>query len=229
MFPIRDDLTSKEKPIITYTLIALNIIVYFWDRMGRLDGMGILFSDLALRPAEIVAAISGRGEPLNLASLFTSLFLHGNLWHLVGNLIFLLTFGDNVEQVFGPVRYVLYYLLWGFLASAAHIWVDPNSMVPMLGASGAIGGVLGAYFLLFPGNRVQFIIFPIVWIPFTITAWILLAVWFALQILFPQEGVANWAHAGGFAAGMATVLISGGRERLLKNVKLERTLDEEFN
>lgn len=228
MIPIRDDHFSKHKPLVTWTLIGLNIIVYLWDRLGGLDGSPVLFSDLAMRPAEVIAAMSGRGEPFNLATVFTSMFLHGNLWHLLGNVIFLLTFGDNVEQVMGPVRYALFYLFWGFVAAAAHIYVMPGSMVPTLGASGAIGGVLGAYFLIFPGNRVQFMVFPFVFWTFTIAAWVLLGLWFIFQIAVPQEGVANWAHAGGFAAGMITVLILGGRQRLLQGVKLERISDEEF-
>ena len=228
MIPLRDDLLSKERPYVTYTLIALNVVIFLWDRMGGLNGGGVIFSDLAMKPKEILDAIAGRGTPSDLTTLFTMLFLHANLMHLVGNLLFLLAFGDRVEQVLGPVRYALYYISWGVVASAAHIYVMPGSSVPTLGASGAIGGVLGAYFLLFPGNRVQFMVFPFVFWTFTITAWILLASWFAFQILLPQEGVANWAHAGGFAAGMVTVLILGGRAKLLRSVTLERIPDEEF-
>lgn len=226
MFPVRDDLTSKDKPWVTYTLVALNVIIFMWDRLGGLNGSGVIFSDLAMRPSEIVAVLQGKGDAANLTTLFTMLFLHANMWHLIGNLLFLLTFGNNVERVLGPVRYALYYLSWGILASAAHIYVMPGSAIPTLGASGAIGGVLGAYFLLFPGNRIEMMVIPTV--HYTVTAWILLAIWFAFQILLPQEGVANWAHAGGFAAGMATVLILGGREKLLKGVKLERIPDAEF-
>ena len=228
MIPLRDDLISKEKPWVTYTLIALNIVIFLWDRLGGLNGGGVIFSDLAMRPSEIMAVLQGRGDATNLTTLFTMLFLHANMWHLVGNLLFLLTFGDKVEQVMGPVRYALYYLFWGIVASAAHIYVMPGSNVPTLGASGAIGGVLGAYFLLFPGNRIQYMVVPFVFWTFSITAWVMLAFWFVFQILVPQEGVANWAHAGGFAAGMATVLILGGREKLLKGVKLERIPDAEF-
>ncbi len=228
MIPIRDDMKSREWPLVTYTLIVLNSVIFLWDRLGGLNGSGILFSDLALRPAEIIAVLQGRGDSMNLVSLFASLFLHVNLMHLMGNLLFLLAFGGTVEHVLGPVRYALYYFFWGLVASAAHIYVLPSSMVPTLGASGAIGGVLGAYFLLFPGNRVQFMVFPLVFWTFPVIAWQALGFWFLLQVLIPQEGVANWAHAGGFAAGMATVLILGGRDKLLKTVSLERVIDEDF-
>ena len=228
MVPIRDDLDTNAKPWVTYTLIALNIAVYLWDRMGNLNGSGILFSDLTMRPTEIVAVLQGRGDAANLTTLFTMLFLHANLMHLVGNLLFLLTFGGRVEEVLGPARYALYYIFWGIAASAAHIFFLPGSSVPTLGASGAIGGVLGAYFLLFPGNRIQFIIFPFVFFPFAIAAWLMLGFWFVFQIVVPQEGVANWAHAGGFAAGMLTVLILGGRAKLLRDFKFERLSGADF-
>ena len=112
------------------------------------------------------------------------------------------------------------------VAAAAHVFVNPSSPIPTLGASGAIGGVLGCYLLLFPGNRVRVMIPPVVFMTFAIPAWILLGLWFVWQVLFPQAGVANWAHAGGFLAGMVTVLVIGGRTKALqggrwKNVELE--------
>ena len=229
MVPIRDDLKTNEKPWVTYTLIALNIIIYLWDRSGAINGSGVVFSDLAMRPAEIIDVLKGKGEPTNLTTLFTMLFLHANLTHIVGNMLFLLTFGGRVEEIFGPVRYALYYVFWGIVASAAHIAFLPTSTIPTLGASGAIGGVLGAYFLLFPGNRIQFTILPFFFITFTIVAWIMLAFWFVFQILLPQEGVANWAHAGGFAAGMITVLILGGRANLLRGFQFERLTGGDFD
>jgi membrane associated rhomboid family serine protease len=142
------------------------------------------------------------------------MFLHGNLWHLIGNMIFLAVFGAGVEDAIGSVRYTLYYLAWGVAAAFAQIFVMPNSSVPVLGASGAIGGILGAYLLIYPTGKIE------LWIPFIFTslyvsAWVLLLFWFAWQVLIPQQGVANWAHAGGFLAGMLTVLIMGGRRTIL--------------
>ena len=166
-----------------------------------------------MRPQEVVQVFYG-GEIFPLTTVFTGMFLHGNLVHLIGNMIFLFVFGGGVESAFGPIRFMLYYLFWGFIASAEHIYVDPGALTPVLGASGAIGGVLGCYFLLFPAHRVE------IWIPFLFTffelsAWVLLGLWFLYQIFVPQSGVANWAHAGGFLAGMLTVLIAGGREKML--------------
>jgi membrane associated rhomboid family serine protease len=218
MFPLRDNLVSKETPYVTFTLIALNVLLYLWDRGWSVMGPGYQFSDLAMRPESIVQALK-TGQPGQLLPLFTCMFLHGSLAHLLGNMIFLLVFGPNVEHALGGLRFAALYLLWGIAASAAHIFVDPTSVVPTLGASGAIGGVLGAYLMLFPGSQIT------LWVYFyhtVVPAWILLGLWFIWQILFPQEGVANWAHAGGFFAGMVTILLLGGQRRLLKDVSLER-------
>ncbi|MBL8087199.1 MAG: rhomboid family intramembrane serine protease [Chthonomonas sp.] len=202
--------------MVTYTLIALNVIIYLWDRNGALLGPSVVFSDLTMKPRDVVAAVTGHGDWKAMTTLFTSLFLHGNLTHLIGNLIFLLTFGENVEAAMGPARYTVMYLFWGLFASVAHVLVLASSGVPTLGASGAIGGVLGAYFLLFPANRITLIVFPFLFWPVEVAAWILLSLWFLWQIIFPQQGVANWAHAGGFLAGMLTVIIAGGPQRLLR-------------
>lgn len=219
MIPIRDDRQDRYVPIVTWTLIALNCLLFVWDRQGRVFGPNVVFSDLAMRPQEVTRALLG-GDWFPMATVFTSMFLHGNLIHLFGNLVFLLVFGGGVESAFGPIRFMLYFLFWGLVAAAAHIYVDPNSIIPVLGASGAIGGVLGCYFLLFPAQRVE------IWIPFLFTfvelsAWILLGIWFLYQIFVPQNGVANWAHAGGFLAGMLTVLVAGGREKVLGPIQPE--------
>jgi membrane associated rhomboid family serine protease len=215
MIPIRDNRQDRYVPIVTWTLIALNCILFVWDREGKVFGGNVAFADLAMRPQEVVRALQG-GDWFPMATIFTSMFLHGNLVHLFGNMVFLLVFGVGVESAFGPIRFMLYYLFWGLVAAAAHIYVDPNAIVPVLGASGAIGGVLGCYFLLFPAHKVE------IWIPFIFTfveisAWILLGIWFLYQIFVPQNGVANWAHAGGFLAGMLTVLIAGGRVKILRD------------
>lgn len=226
MIPIRDNLTSRSTPIISWTLVVLNAVLYFWDRLGGWFGPGLVFADLQMRPVEVLAGLQG-GDRFALVTVFTSMFLHGTLWHLIGNLIFLTAFGQAVEAALGPVRYTLYYLFWGICAAAAHILMGPTSDVPTLGASGAIGGVLGCYFLLFPGSQVQFVVPPVFFFTFVVRAWVLLGFWFLWQILFPQEGVANWAHAGGFLAGMVTVLILGGRERVLRG--RPTTEDDDFD
>jgi len=219
MIPIRDTRLSYRAPVITYTLIALNMLIYLWDRQWRILGDNIAFADWMMRPQDVTSFLKGKGELSDLTPLFTGMFLHGSLAHLLGNMLFLFVFGDNVEHALGPRRFAIYYLFWGFVAAAAHVAVDPQSSVPTLGASGAIGGVLGAYFLLFPGHRVTIVVPPFVFNPFEVAAWIPLGLWFVWQIVFPQEGVANWAHAGGFMAGMATVLIMGGRDKVLARLR----------
>ncbi|RYG36132.1 rhomboid family intramembrane serine protease [bacterium] len=207
MLPLRGDRKSGAFPIATWTIVALNVAIFLWDRGGQVFGPGIHFEDLAMRPREVVTAALSRGDYFPIVSLFTSMFLHGGLMHLLGNLLYLFVFGTAVEEALGTTRYVLYYLAWGFVAAAAQIWVDPRSLVPVLGASGAIGGVLGAYLLLFPSSRIQIVIPPLFFLSFEVYAWILLGLWFLYQVFFPQQGVANWAHIGGFLAGMVTVLI----------------------
>lgn len=232
MIPVRDNLVSRETPLVTWTVIGLNVFIYLWDRGGGLTGSSVAFADLAMRPIEVVLALKstfsgkGIGDPTELGKIFTSMFLHGSLAHLIGNVLFLQAFGPSVERALGGLRYALYYLAWGFIAAAAHIFVTPDSPIPTLGASGAIGGVLGCYFLLFPSSKISVIIPPFFLWPFTVQSWILLGIWFLWQILFPQVGVANWAHAGGFMAGMATVLVMGGRRTVLKDVPIEE--DDDF-
>lgn len=209
---------------MTFTLIALNVILYLWDRQLNPFAPNIVFADLAMRPPNVVDALRSGGDQFYLVTVLTSMFLHGNLIHLLGNMLFLFTFGPGVEEALGPKRFTLYYLLWGIIAAAAQIFVDPNTPNFIVGASGAIGGALGAYFLLFPANKIE-IATPIgVW---DVSAWILLGLWFLYQILIPQQGVANWAHAGGFLAGMATILVLGGRERVFGGRKLEELDDVE--
>lgn len=213
---------------MTYTLVALNVMVYLWDRGGSLFSSTSSFSDYGMRPREILLILQGQGNPADLSTLFTSMFMHGNLWHLLGNVVFLVVFGENIEAALGATKFALYFIFWGLLASATQIWMNPGSSDPTIGASGAIGGVMGCYFLLYPGHRVRFWIFPIIFVPFVASAWILLGVWFVEQIVLPQPGVANWAHAGGFLGGMLTVLILGGRDKLAKRANLEdNPLDED--
>jgi membrane associated rhomboid family serine protease len=217
MIPLRDNQVRTTAPLVNWAIVALNALIYVWDRQGGIFGPNVTFADLAMRPREVVEAVFGGTDYFPIVTVFTSMFLHGNLIHLVGNLIFLLVFGSAVEEALGSWRFALYYLFWGVAAAAAQIYVDPMSVIPTLGASGAIGGVLGAYFLLFPSNKIQMIV-P--WLPFwqpVVSAWALLGLWFLWQILVPQPGVANWAHAGGFLAGMVTVLIMGGRDAVFRS------------
>lgn len=222
MIPLRDDRVKSQFPVVMWTLVALNVLIYLWDRNLHPFGPSITFIDLAMRPREVVQAIKHpSGDLFPLATIFTSMFLHGSVTHLLGNMIFLIVFGAGVEEALGSVRFALYYLAWGVAAAAAQIWVDSNTMGSMIGASGAIGGVLGAYFLMFPTSKVEVFVPILVFLSFEVSAWILLGLWFLFQLLFPQQGVANWAHVGGFLAGMATVLMMGGRSKILKGRELE--------
>ncbi len=228
MIPLRDNLRQHALPLVTWTLIALNVLLFLWDREWRIFGPANSFSDLTMRPNEVMRALSPTGGEfltMPVVTVFTALFLHANLMHLLGNLLFLFVFGANVEEALGSWRFAVYYLFWGVAASAAHIYMDPNSAIPTLGASGAIGGVLGCYFLLFPANKIEILVPPF-FIPVEASAWVLLGLWFLYQIFIPQTGVANWAHAGGFLAGMLTVLIAGGRRSVLKGK--EHLLDQDF-
>ncbi len=221
MFPLGDDRIKTRPAVVTWTLIALNVIIYLWDRHGHLLGQSITFADLAMRPREVVQAMHPGKDHFALATVFTSMFLHGGFVHIFGNMIFLAVFGAGVEEAFGSVRFALYYIAWGIAAAAAQIWVEPNTSIQILGASGAIGGVLGAYFLMYPTSKIElFFLIPL--LPtLEVSAWVLLGFWFLYQMLFPQQGVANWAHAGGFLAGMLTVLVLGGRSNIFKGRELE--------
>ncbi len=225
MIPIRDNRISKAAPVVTLVVIALNVVIYLWDRQGHLSGPSITFADLSMRPTDVVGAIKGREPSFALVNVMTSMFMHANLLHLLGNLLFLLVFGPAIETALGSPRYALYYLFWGIVAAAAHIFVNPHSAIPVLGASGAIGGVLGCYFLLFPGNRIEIIVPILAFLTFEAPAWVLLGLWFVYQIAIPQHGVANWAHAGGFLAGMVTVLVLGGRAAVLRGREHEFDYD----
>lgn len=225
MIPIRDNRINKSVPVVTWTIIALNVLIYFWDRHGHLTGASITFADLTMRPQDVVMAIRGMEPKFALATILTSMFMHGSLIHLVGNMLFLLVFGPGIEAALRSPRYSLYYLGWGVVAAGAHIFVNPHSQIPVLGASGAIGGVLGAYFLLFPGNRIEIFVPLLAFLTFEAPAWVLLGLWFVYQIAVPQQGVANWAHIGGFLAGMLTVLVMGGRAAVLKGREHEFEYD----
>ena len=215
MFPIRDHNPSGGTPYVTYALIAANVVIYlaYSVTLQTEDQLGQFYYSWGLIPARVMA-----GEGVH--TLFSHMFLHGGLMHLAGNMLFLWIFGDNMESELGPVRYLLFYLFCGLAAAADQIWGDPGSYAPMVGASGAIAGVLGGYLVLFPKARVDVLfIFVIFFRVFAIPAWIVLGVWFGLQILShanaAADGVAYLAHIGGFLAGLVLATIAllrrGGR------------------
>lgn len=225
MIPVRAHHAHRSVPLVTYAIVALNVIVFLWDRQGHPFGGSVTFSDLTMRPHEVMLAIHGT-DRFAWVTIFTSMFMHANLIHIAGNMIFLLVFGGSVEFALGPIRFTLYYLMWGVVAALAQVAVDPNTMTPTLGASGAIGGILGCYLLLFPSSKIEIIVPILAFLAFEVRAWILLGLWFLYQIVAQQDGVANWAHVGGFLAGMLTVLIMGGRSTIFRG--RERELEAEM-
>lgn len=208
MFPFRDHNPSLRTPFVTYGLIALNILIFisYYGGLSNPSTGGLIFVRYGAIPAEISAGH-------DLSTLLTAMFLHGGLMHLIGNMLFLYVFGDNLEDVLGHVPFLGFYLIGGLAASLAHVYADPASPIPMVGASGAIAAVMGGYLLLFPRARVDVLIIIVIFIRIIpVRAWIVLAIWFALQVFSGAMtapgggGVAYWAHTGGFVAGLALVL-----------------------
>ena len=192
--------------MVTVTLIGLLIIIYLWDRNWQVFGPRFVFADLAVRPANVVDVFKG-GMKEPLLTLFTSTFLHANLMHLLSNILFLWVFGPRVEASYGAPLFAGYYVLWGVGAAVVQIIVMPNSGVPMVGASGAIAGVMGSYLLLYPAAVIETVIMPFFWFIIDFPAWLLLGFWFLIQVFLAQPGVANWAHVGGFLFGMLAVIL----------------------
>jgi len=173
-------------------------------------GQGVVHT-YALIPKELIVAATVRPDllPYNILTIFTSMFLHGGILHLGGNMLYLWIFGSNVEDAAGHSRFILFYLFSGVAAALVQCSVDPGSAVPMIGASGAVSGILGAYLLLYPRARVKTLIFIFVFITTVdIPAMVLLSLWFFVQIVFSHgQGVAWFAHIGGFLFGLITIKI----------------------
>ena len=216
MIPIHDDNPTEIRPVVTIGIIVTCVLVFLWqvsqsprefDRLAYALGFipSVLFGERTLPPE--IALVSAP------VSIFTSMFLHGGWLHLGGNMLYLWIFGNNVEDAMGHVRFAVFYLAAGTAAAMAQAFSDPASAVPMIGASGAIGGVLGAYFLLHPHARVLVVIPVGFIIPIRIPAYFVLGAWFVLQFLAialageGEGGIAYWAHVGGFAAGVVLVLL----------------------
>jgi membrane associated rhomboid family serine protease len=215
MIPLKDDLPSALKPVVTVTLIASCAAVFLWQR--SLDAASSRRAVAALGAIPAVLLTQARLPPdlqwiPRFASPFTSMFMHGGWMHLLGNLLFLWIYGDNVEDAMGHWRFLAFYLLCGVAAILAQALSDPNSPYPIIGASGAISGVLGAYLLLFPRARVlTLVLLPFFFTTLRMPAMLLLLLWFAVQLIsdlaVPDGGasVAFRAHIGGFLTGMLLV------------------------
>ena len=217
MFPIQDSIPRKCPPLMNWTIMAICIVLFLFETTlppKLLEQLTYLYGVVPARYTHPDWALGVGLAPKAVLPLFTCMFLHGSWIHIIGNMWTLWIFGDNIEDEMGPWRFLLFYLLCGLAASAIHIYTNPDSTVPTIGASGAIAGVMGAYYVLFPRARI-IIMIPIFIFPFffDVPAVFFLAFWFLEQlfsgtfsILSSQMsgGVAWWAHIGGFVCGMFT-------------------------
>lgn len=217
MIPIKDNVPSRTYPFVTVMFIAVNVVVFLYQLSLGVPGTENFIYKTAAIPVEITSLYDiGPSAVVPLPfTLLTSIFVHGGLFHIGGNMLFLWIFGDNVEDRFGHLVFFVFYLLAGVAASMAHIMLEPESTVPMVGASGAIAGVLGAYFLLFPRAQVNtLVILPLYISMVRLPALLFLGFWFFLQVLNTgvssasgaSGGVAWFAHVGGFVVGLAGAL-----------------------
>lgn len=224
MIPLRDANPSSTRPVVTVAIIVLNALAFFYElalsqpQLERLMfTMGMIPARVLLFPARPDISLADAFLPM-----FSSMFLHGGWMHLIGNMWFLWIFGDNVEDHLGHVRYGLFYVVCGLGAGLAHTVFNLNSTIPTIGASGAVAGVLGAYFLLYPMHRVVTLIPIFFYFTFIeLPAAVVLLFWFALQFLrgavsigSQSGGVAWWAHVGGFVIGVVLVKVLGRRRRV---------------
>jgi len=237
VLPLGDDNSARKSfPVVNISLIVINILVFvFLQGLGQNDRFTYAWATV---PQEIVTGqditssdrvvtdevsgqryqVPGLGETRGSVylTLITSMFMHGSIMHILGNMLFLWIFGDNLEDRMGKVRYLLFYLTCGVIASLAHVLVNMHSLIPSLGASGAISGVLGGYILLYPKNRVNVLLFRVIT---QVPAYVAIGVWFVFQIvesfLNAGDGVAYAAHVGGFIAGLVLIkpFLIGRREQ----------------
>jgi membrane associated rhomboid family serine protease len=221
MLPIKDDQPRYSAPFVTWFLIGLNLLIFLFEATLDRRSLNLLISQFGVVPSHLAGLLAGSPQyPLPAVALpfFTSMFLHGSWMHVIGNMWFLFIFGDNVEDYLGHFKYLSFYILTGLIAMMTQVAINLHSSLPTVGASGAIAGVLGAYFVLYPRARVLtwFFVF-VLWVP----AWVILGYWFALQflsgtatVLAVQQdmgGVAFWAHVGGFISGALLVKVFGER------------------
>lgn len=209
--PIRDENRSSSTPHVTWVILIVNVAAFFATWLPEFLGYNSLSSAVDQYGMIPSAILQGR----NLHTLFTSMFLHGDLLHLASNMLYLYIFGDNIEDAFGHVKYFGFYFLSGLAASLLHLLTVTNPGVPAIGASGAISGVLGAYLILYPRARIVTLVFYVLITFVRIPAIFFLGFWFILQLFSGTvtltggvpSGVAYWAHVGGFVAGLSLALL----------------------
>jgi len=225
MFPIKDDQPRYSTPYVNGFLIALNILIYLFQSTLDPRSYELFARQFGVVPSHFLAFLAGSPRyplPAIIIPFFTSMFVHAGWMHMLGNMWFLFIFGDNIEDYLGHFKYLVFYVLSGLIAMATQVAIYPNSNLPTVGASGAIAGVLGAYFILYPRARVLTWFFVFV---FYIPAWIMLGYWFVFQFFMGAAtlsmarpghdvgGVAVWAHVGGFVAGLVMIKIFPERAR----------------
>lgn len=244
MFPIRDENPTVHTSVVTFVIIGINAVIWiFIQGMGSHPALAESVCRFGLIPGELLGTVKA-GTHVQLgknlacivsntsswATVLTSMFMHGGWFHLIGNMWFLAVFGDNVEDVMGKIRFSIFYLICGLSAAVAQMISNPSSAVPMVGASGAIGGVLGAYVILFPRAPVDLLVFLGFFITrMVVPAFLMLGYWFVLQLLggvfsfgVTSGGTAFWAHVGGFAAGVTFVKLFCHSDRLEARRKIRR-------
>jgi membrane associated rhomboid family serine protease len=225
MLPLRDDQPRYSSPWVNYFLIWLNLVIFFFEWTLDSRSLELLVRQFGVVPSHLALFLSGSPKyPLIaiVVPFFTSLFLHGGWMHVIGNMWFLYVFGDNVEDYLGHFKYLVFYLLTGVLAMGTQVVMNLHSTAPAVGASGAIAGVLGAYFVLYPRARVLTWIFEVIFLVLWLPAWIVLGSWFVFNFLSGTNtalavhrqnmgGIAFWAHVGGFISGALLVKVFGER------------------
>jgi membrane associated rhomboid family serine protease len=209
MFPIRDTQPSYSKPVVTVVLIVVNILVFLYEFSLDSFSQNAFMERYALVP-----------DHFRFSNVITSMFLHGGWMHVLGNMWFLWIFGDNIEDILGHAKYLVFYLMCGIAAALTQVFFSPFSRVPMVGASGAIAGVMGAYMIKFPHSRIRTLIFLFIFFTMVdVPAWIMLIYWFGLQFVggfeslasaqVAQGGTAFFAHVGGFLVGILFINLLG--------------------
>ena len=228
MIPLRDENPTRTTPFINHALVAINIAVFVYQMILSYEGDGTAYmgfvEKLALTPSLLLSPSTWAQTPIPAPlTLLTSMFVHGGIPHLAGNMLYLWIFGDNIEDTLGHLNYVFFYLACGLGAALSQVMIEPGSTIPMVGASGAIAGVLGAYLVLFPRAQVLTFVLLLFYIRIMyLPAAVLLGIWFAMQLFSAVTGggagVAWYAHVGGFLVGVLLVGTflggsSGGRRR----------------
>ncbi len=237
LLPLKDRNPTERTPVVTIALIAINVVIFLYELMlgrelnGFIASYGVIpyelthFTDLVGR-VQGSPIIHADGPPFIPLTLITSMFLHGGFMHLIGNMLYLWIFGNNIEDILGPLKFLFFYIVCGLAASIGHIALHPNALIPTIGASGAVAGVLGAYLLAYPRARVLTLVFVVIFVQLIeLPAALVLVFWFVIQFFQgfasiasgATGGVAWFAHIGGFIAGLLLIkMMAPARLAMLK-------------